>query len=73
MFKSWKPVVRVAGEGDKWHKNGLAFATIEEAKASSRDLSNRWLMVTAHSAEPHEGEPTHTYKDGVLKEIKNGH
>ena len=47
---SWKPVVQVHGEGDKWHRNGLVFATQEEALDNARDLFVRWTMSTAYDA-----------------------
>jgi hypothetical protein len=47
---SWKPVVRVQGEGDKWHPNGLAFATRAEALAYAADLFSRWTLTTAYNA-----------------------
>jgi hypothetical protein len=46
---SWKPQVKVAGE-DKWHSNGLAFATEEEAATRAWDLWSRWAMATDHRA-----------------------
>jgi hypothetical protein len=39
---SWKPEVFVQG---KWSRNGLVFATKEEAERSARDLMNRWMLV----------------------------
>ncbi len=43
---SWKPEVQVIGEpSDRWSRNGLVFATREEAEASARNLMARWIMV----------------------------
>ncbi len=43
---SWKPEVQIIGEpDDKWSRNGLVFATREEAEASARNLMSRWFMV----------------------------
>lgn len=42
---SWKPEV-IADSSGKWARNGLAFATKEEAEASARDLASRWMLVT---------------------------
>ena len=39
---SWKPEVLVNG---KWSRNGLVFATKEEAERSAHDLMNRWTLV----------------------------
>ena len=40
---SWKPEVEVDG---KFSRNGLVFATKEEAEFSAQALMNRWLLVT---------------------------
>lgn len=42
---SFKPEVEVMNEPDKWHRNGLVFATREEADANARDLMSRWTLV----------------------------
>jgi len=47
---SWKPEVQVAGEGDKWHRNGLVFATEQEARDNAADLFSRWTSCTGHRA-----------------------
>jgi hypothetical protein len=39
---SWKPVWKVAGEGDKWCKNAQVFATEEEAMNSARRRFQVW-------------------------------
>ena len=39
---AWKPEVFVQG---KWSRNGLVFATEQEAKRSADDLMGRWTMV----------------------------
>lgn len=44
---SWKPEVQVSGE---WSRNGLVFATKEEAEASARDIKGRWMLVTGSRA-----------------------
>ena len=41
---AWKPEVKVVNEA-AWHRNGLAFASKEEAEASARNLMNRWMAV----------------------------
>ncbi len=45
----WKPEVKVTGE-EKWHQNGLTFATRKEAEASARDLFTRWTACTDYNA-----------------------
>jgi hypothetical protein len=49
---SQKPQVRVAGEGDKWHSNGLCFATEKEKEAAdnARGLFGRWTLAVGHPA-----------------------
>lgn len=44
MNQSWAPHVRTRGETD-WTKNGLRFATKEEAEGWAHDLSGRWTAV----------------------------
>ena len=41
---SWKPEV-IADSTGRWYANALRFATKEEAEASARELSLRWLAV----------------------------
>jgi len=41
---SWKPEVQTFGD-PKYYDNALRFATKEEAEASARDLSRRWMLV----------------------------
>lgn len=40
--KTWKPEVLVSG---KWCRNGLVFATEEEARLNAIDLMSRWMLV----------------------------
>ena len=42
---SWAPEVMVNGSGDTWSRNGLRFATKEEAESSAMNLALRWLLV----------------------------
>jgi hypothetical protein len=63
---SWKPEVQVAGEGDKWCRNGLAFATKEEAEANAKDLMYRWLLVTACRAVESDEPVNYQWVDGKL-------
>jgi hypothetical protein len=43
----WKPEVKV---GEKWHRNGLTFATKEEAERSAHNLFMRWTSCDDHRA-----------------------
>jgi hypothetical protein len=68
-MSSWKPEVQVAGEGDKWHKNGLVFATEQEAYDNAKDLMGRWTAVTAYRAAPSDETPNYRWVDGKLEPI----
>lgn len=63
---SWRPEVQVRGEGDKWHSNGLRFATKEEAEASASDLYSRWTSTTAHRAAESDDPVNYTHIDGRM-------
>jgi hypothetical protein len=41
---SWAPEV-IADDSGKWSRNGLRFATKEEADAWNKDLFRRWVLV----------------------------
>jgi len=66
---AWKPEVQVQGEGDKWLRNGLVFATKEEAEANARDLMSRWILVTDCRAAEVD-EPVNYQWDGGLKAVR---
>jgi hypothetical protein len=61
---SWKPEVKVEGE---WSRNGLAFATEDEAKRSAFDLMGRWFLVEDYRA-VHSNQPVN-YKHVDGKDI----
>jgi hypothetical protein len=44
---SWKPEVFVQGQ---WHRNGLVFATEEEAKHNAYNLFQRWTLTENYRA-----------------------
>ena len=71
-MKSWKPEVQVAGNGDKWSQNNLAFATRDEALHSARDLMNRWLLVTDYRAAESDQAVNYSIVDGELQEVRHG-
>jgi hypothetical protein len=68
--KSWKPEVRVAGEGTTWHGNALRFATKEEAEANARNLYNRWTLTTDWRASESDDEPNYRWIEGKLYAIE---
>jgi len=63
---SFKPEVRVVGNGDKWCQNNLAFATEAEALASAVALMNRWLLVTDCRAAESDQVVNYAIVDGQL-------
>lgn len=63
---AWKPEVKVGGE---WARNGLVFATEEEAKANARDLMGRWMLVTDYRAVESDDAVNYCWVDGQLKEL----
>lgn len=69
---SWKPEVKTIGGGDKWSQNNLAFATEEEALASARDLSNRWMLVTGFRAAESDQPVNYKLVDGELVAVEGG-
>jgi hypothetical protein len=64
---SWKPEVFVEG---KWSRNGLVFATREEAEANAKDLMWRWFLVRDSRAVEVEDRVNYTYHEGVLKSLE---
>ena len=60
---SWKPVVRIRGEGDKWHDNALRFNTYDEAYRNACDLFHRWTLTTAYDAMESDDPVTYRYTD----------
>lgn len=67
---SYKPAVKVSGNGDAWSYNGLRFATHAEALASAQNLMGRWMLVTDCAA--HESVDAPNYRlddDGQVTEI----
>lgn len=44
-MKSYCPEVQTAGDGDRWSRNNLRFATKDEAEKYVRDLMWRWISV----------------------------
>jgi hypothetical protein len=67
---SFKPVVQVAGNGDKWCDNALRFSTKGEAMQSASDLANRWMMVTAYDAHPSDDPVNYKIVDNVMSPVE---
>jgi hypothetical protein len=63
---SWKPEVEVEG---KYSRNGLVFATEEEAKANARNLMNRWMAVTDYRAVEVDEPVNYKWINGGLEAI----
>jgi hypothetical protein len=66
---SWKPQVYIASES-KWHGNGLAFETEQEAKDNARDLLMRWFVPTDSRAIESDETPNYRYIAGKLVPIE---
>jgi hypothetical protein len=63
----WKPEVFVE---NKWSRNGLVFASEQEAKDNAKDLMFRWMNVTDSRAVEVVGEPAnYSYADHQLVAI----
>lgn len=61
----WKPEILVKGA---WLRNGLSFATEQEAKDSGSDLLDRWMAAEDYRAVEIPGAPpTHSYVGRELK------
>jgi hypothetical protein len=67
---SYKPQVKVAGNGDKWCDNALRFATMVEAEQSAHDLMMRWMLVTDCRGAPSDDPVNYAIVDSVMVEIK---
>lgn len=68
---SWKPEVYVPGE-DKWHGNGLCFATEEEALRWGCDLLGRWFVPTEYRAVESEEPVNYRVLDDGKVEVMGG-
>jgi hypothetical protein len=60
---SWKPEVLVDGT---WSRNGLVFATKQEAEDNARALMWKWWTVTDSRAVEVDLPVNYSFKDGVL-------
>jgi hypothetical protein len=66
---AWKPEVFVEG---KWSRNGLVFATREEAEQSAKDLMRRWSVVDDCQAVFVSGaRVNYSYANGKLEPVPN--
>ena len=66
---SFKPEVSTDG-GHTFHQNNLAFATREEAEASARDLTARWMLVTDWRAIESDEPVNYALVDGLPKSVE---
>jgi hypothetical protein len=64
---SWKPEVFVQG---KWSRNGLVFATEQEAADSARNLMYRWILVEDSRAVEVDEPVNYRWRDGQLEHVK---
>ena len=65
---AWKPEVEVDG---KFSRNGLVFATKEEAELSASDLMRRWMLVTDCRAVEVDEPVNYVIKDGVMSAVES--
>ena len=66
---SFKPEVSTDG-GQTFHRNGLAFATKEEAELSAKDVYNRWMLATHWRAVESEDPVNYQIVDGVMSAVE---
>jgi hypothetical protein len=68
---AWKPEVLVEG---KWSRNGLVFATKEEATDNARNLFGRWMLCEDSRAVEVDEPVNYRWVDGALVavEVANG-
>ena len=64
---SWKPEVKVDG---KWSRNGLVFATEQEAKDNAYDLMCRWFLVADSRAVEVDEPVNYTYTTFKLEAVE---
>lgn len=62
---SFKPEVLVDG---KWCRNGLVFATREEAEANAKDLMGRWINVDDTRAVEVDDKVNYRWVEGKLEQ-----
>ena len=65
---SFKPSVSTDG-GVTFNENNLAFATREEAEASAKDLTSRWMLVTDWRVIESDQPVNYMLVDGVLESV----
>lgn len=64
----WKPEVQTFGD-PKYYDNALRFATKEEAEASARDLSRRWMLVENWRAVESDDPVNYILNEGELVSV----
>lgn len=65
---AWKPEVQVVNEA-KWHRNGLTFATKEEAERSAFNLMMRWSAVEDYRAVEVDEPVTHRLVNDQMEHV----
>ena len=61
MNRSWKPVFRVCGSGDKWCGNAQRFASRVEAECSAQERWLRWTAASEWDVQESEDEPNYRW------------
>ena len=66
---SWKPEVYVQGA---WSRNGLVFATQQEAWDNARALEAKWFLVDNVRAVESTEPVNYQWRDGALVPVPQG-
>jgi hypothetical protein len=61
--------MKVHGNGDKWSRNALVFATKQEAEENAHDLFMRWTACDEWRVVEVDEPVSHTYRDGKLEHL----
>ncbi len=61
---TYKVELQVAGEGEKWHGNGIAYPTAEEAKAAGYSKLCAWTMATDYRVVESTDAANYNWVDG---------
>lgn len=64
---SFKPAVKVIGNGSKWSYNGTRFATHQEALDAARELMSRWVLVIDIDAHESDDPVNYQFVDGKVR------
>lgn len=66
---SWKPEFQTDNTG-KWYRNGVAFATKQEAEGNASAKAWAWTLVRDFRAVESDEPVNYRWVDGHLEEVK---